>query len=490
MHMASDKLAFWCTRVSSFGLASSVAHYSDEEGEPAEISPAPAVIGAPGLSAVDTPEQPPETPSEAPHRPLPSATTGSEPLAAAAATAAAAVVRPAEGGADRSLRHPEGNPPQQAQGLGAGLPPPGATAEASAAVHLAGSGSSDPPKLSQPVTALTFNQAPEQGTHQQQHHQHQQQHQWEQQHLGPQAAPDAASAAATAPSLPGTSPLKGAGSPASAQPERPQTLQKLLQSSQRSLELLTAASFGGQTGGQTVGQTTGQGDGQSSGRPASAIPPRRRPDNVIGAAAWFWFPDDQEWYAARVAGVRPSDGRHRVVYFCDSEEEWLDLAAEEREGRLTWADGPQPPADGSGPAAAAAATAATPEGVAGMDTTYNAGHGQGTVPGGTEGQSDAAPHHPAGSDSAHVLQPAAGLLYLQVHEKYATDVRECMSPASFSAPLVTCSEPMYRLLDLILRLCGSSKSVVAVTATPCETPEKRGAEWHAICLQKRLSGRW
>jgi hypothetical protein len=49
----------------------------------------------------------------------------------------------------------------------------------------------------------------------------------------------------------------------------------------------------------------------------------------------FW-PDDDTWYSGEVLEYRPSDGKHRILYHDDEEEEWLDLSDEEANGRVQW----------------------------------------------------------------------------------------------------------------------------------------------------------
>jgi hypothetical protein len=49
----------------------------------------------------------------------------------------------------------------------------------------------------------------------------------------------------------------------------------------------------------------------------------------------FW-PDDDTWYSGEVLEFRREDGKHRILYHDDDEEEWLDLGDEEAKGRVQW----------------------------------------------------------------------------------------------------------------------------------------------------------
>lgn len=83
----------------------------------------------------------------------------------------------------------------------------------------------------------------------------------------------------------------------------------------------------------------------------------------------MYWPDDDEWYAADVVGFDAASKQHRLWYHLDEQYESINLAEEEREGRVQWL--PQvdaqfwppkkvPPASAKPAAAATAAAAGGP----------------------------------------------------------------------------------------------------------------------------------
>eukprot|EP00887_Chlorella_sp_A99_P006491 scaffold3.g6491.t1 len=79
------------------------------------------------------------------------------------------------------------------------------------------------------------------------------------------------------------------------------------------------------------------------------------PEGLLGTTCRIFWPLDREWCLAVVREYDAETGRHRVFYPADEEHEWLDLAAEDAEGRLqllppaeqrgAWP--PPPPASGA-----------------------------------------------------------------------------------------------------------------------------------------------